>query len=62
MTNKSDLIGVKDAAKILGKSRTWVKMLAQSGELPVVTKLEGQTGAYVFSRSVIEHIAKGRAA
>jgi len=54
----TDHIGTADAALILGCSTTRVKMLAQSGELPIVLKMRGATGAYLFSRSAIEHIAR----
>ena len=58
MTSPPDHIGTADAAKILGCSTTKVKMLAQAGELPIVLKMRGETGAYLFSRSAIEHIAR----
>ena len=54
----TDHIGTADAAEILGCSTTKVKMLAQAGELPIAFKMGGATGAYLFSRSAIEHIAR----
>jgi len=58
MTSPPDHIGTVDAALILGCSTTRVKMLAKSGELPIAFKMGGETGAYLFSRSAIEHIAR----
>ena len=58
MTSPPDHIGTADAAEILGCSTTKVKMLAQSGQLPIAFKMGGRTGAYLFSRSAIEHIAR----
>jgi hypothetical protein len=48
-------------ATLLGWSRTKVKREAQAGRLPYEHKVGGQTGAYLFHRSVIETIAANRA-
>lgn len=56
--SQSDHIGTAQAAELLGRSVATVKRLAKSGDLPYVFKMEGETGAYVFSRTAIEAIAK----
>ena len=56
--NESDLIGSRDAAKVLGWSLARVKRAAKAGELPYAYKVKGGTGAYLFHRAVIEMKAK----
>lgn len=58
----TDMIGSAEAAELLGWSRTRVKIAAQAGQLPIAGKLPGETGAYLFHRSVIEHLAATEAA
>ena len=54
----SDLIGAAAAAEILKTSKRNVQHLTKTGRLNPVQKLPGKTGAYLFSRSAIEHIAR----
>lgn len=54
------LIGTAAVADLLGWSRTKVKREAQAGRLPYEHKVDGQTGAYLFNRTVIEVIAANR--
>jgi hypothetical protein len=56
--SQSDLVGTKDAADILGWSLAKVKRAAKSGALPHAYKMWGDTGAYLFHRTVVEMIAK----
>jgi hypothetical protein len=57
----SDLVGTKDAAKILGVSTRTVKRLAFRGdELVPIAKMPGDTGAYVFHRAAVEAVAAAR--
>jgi predicted DNA-binding transcriptional regulator AlpA len=56
-----NLIGTTDVAGLLGWSRAKVKREAKAGRLPYEHKVGGQTGAYLFHRSVIETIAANRA-
>lgn len=58
----TDTIGTVEAAEILKCSTAKVKMMAKAGELPILGKMRGETGAYLFSRSAIEHVAKSSAA
>lgn len=53
----SDLIGTAEAAALLGWSIHKVKRTAKAGTLPTALKMDGRTGAYLFHRAVIEHIA-----
>ena len=55
-------IGCTAAAQILGCSTATIKRLAKSGQLPAAFKMDGQTGAYVFARDVVEAFAAERAA
>jgi excisionase family DNA binding protein len=58
----TELLGVSEAAKLIGCSERTVKRLAKTGELPHALKMPGQTGAYLFHRNDVEALAKGRAA
>ncbi len=60
----TELLGVNEAAKIVGVSDRTIKRLAKSGVLPHAHKMPGQTGAYLFRRRDVEKLAKskGRAA
>jgi hypothetical protein len=57
--SQSDLIGTATASTILGWSRAKVKREAKGGQLAplVVSKLTGDTGAYLFNRSDVERLA-----
>lgn len=60
MSRSDSLIGTGQAADALGWSRAKVKREAKAGRLPYEMKMEGDTGAYLFHRSVIETIAANR--
>lgn len=49
-----------EVAAALGVSLTTVKRRARKGTLPVVTKLEGRTGAHLFDREAIRQLAAAR--
>lgn len=57
-----DLIGVNEAAAILGCSARTVKRLLLSGRLPYAHKGTGRTSAYLLDPTVVEMYAKQRAA
>lgn len=61
MSRTDTLIGTGQAAELLGWSRAKVKREAKKNRLPYELKMEGDTGAYLFHRSVIETIAANRA-
>lgn len=52
------LIGTREAARVLGLSRSTVNRRAGSGLIPYVEKLPGRLGSYVFDRTEIERLAK----
>lgn len=55
------LIGAAEAAEMLGVSKdTLVRMVAR-GEVPMVQKLDGVKGAYIFERGEIERVAAEQA-
>ena len=60
--SQSELLGVSEAARVLGVSGASVKRAAQSGVLPVALKMPGATGAYLFDRKAVEALAAERAA
>lgn len=60
MSQSDSLIGTGAAAKELGWSRAKVKREAKAGRLPYELKMDGETGAYLFHRSVIATIAANR--
>lgn len=47
----------KQVAERLGKSVATVKRMAADGRLPYAVKVPGDTGAYLFDPSVVEHNA-----
>ena len=55
-------IGAKEVAKILGIDRRQILRMVKAGKLPTLTKLDGDTGAYLFNRSDIEALANEVAA
>ena len=57
----TELLGVTEAAKLIGCSDRTVKRLAKSGALPHAHKLPGATGAYLFRRADVELHAQVRA-
>ena len=58
MHNAPDLIGAAEAAEIAGVKRSTITRWADTGRLPTVTKLPGQTGAYLFRRSDVEALSQ----
>ena len=61
VSQSDNLIGTAQAAELLGWSRAKVKREAKDGHLPFELKMDGDTGAYLFHRSVITTIAENRA-
>lgn len=55
------LCSVATAAPILGLTYSAALRRAQTGNLPVVGKLEGQTGSYVLDLDAVEALAAERA-
>lgn len=60
--SQSELLGVSEAAELVGVSIATIKRAAVAGHLPIAHKMPGQTGAYLFHRADVEALAKGRAA
>lgn len=56
----TDLIGVNEAAEIVGVSTRTIKRLALNGELPYRHKLNGATGAYLFEYGTVVNFAAER--
>lgn len=54
MIQPGDLIGVAEAARIMGVSRPTVTRRIDSGDLPIVAKLDGQRGPYVLDRNDVK--------
>lgn len=54
------LIGVAEASEVLGVSKTTVTRWAKSGRLPVIRKLRGETGGWLFDAGVIRRVAQER--
>ncbi len=61
MQNEATLVGVADAAEVLGLSVDTVKRAARSGQLAPAIKMPGKTGAYLFRREDVEQFAAQRA-
>jgi excisionase family DNA binding protein len=58
-----DLIGSAEVAELLYISQRSVHRLVIKGELtPALTAHAGGNGTYLFHRSDVEHLAKGRTA
>jgi len=60
--SKPELLGVREAAQIVGVSVATIKRAAATGNLPPAHKLPGANGAYLFHRSDVEALAQERAA
>lgn len=58
MTEVRRLLSAAQVARMLGKGIRTIHRMAEDGRLPYVSKLEGETGAYVFDADVIEHLAR----
>jgi hypothetical protein len=54
-----ELITATEVAKIIGRDLRTVQRQATAGTLPIVSKLPGATGAFLFDRDVIEALAEG---
>lgn len=55
------LVTTLEAAAILGQTTRTIQRKAKTGRLPIVRKLDGDRGAYLFAREEIETMAgKGR--
>ena len=58
----NQLLGVSEAAKVVGVSERTIKRLAKDGVLPHAMKLKGANGAYLFAPEAVEALAAERAA
>lgn len=52
------LIGVTEAATILGVDPATVTRWAKSGKLPYLRKLPGKTGAFLFDAGAVRRVAQ----
>lgn len=52
-----DVIGIAEAASILGRDRTMVHRYIREGRLETAGKLPGLTGAYLLLRADVEGLA-----
>ena len=57
-----DLIGTKEASRILDVDKATITRWVQTGHLTAAHKLPGPNGLYLFHRADIETLAKQRAA
>ena len=57
MTQSGTMVTSAQAAEILGKSVRTVHRMAFEGQLDVVAKLPGLTGAWLFNRADVERLA-----
>lgn len=55
--NQHDIITTTEVAKLLRIDARTVQRKATTGELPTVSKLPGETGAYLFDRATILTLA-----
>jgi hypothetical protein len=62
MSQLAQTITTEEVARMLGRSKAYVKRHASSGVLPTVGKIDSPTGAYLFDRATIEAIAAERGA
>lgn len=58
----SELIGSREACRLLDIDKSTLSRWVESGRLPLVQKMPGANGAFVFSRATVERIAGERAA
>ncbi len=54
------ILGVREAAEVIGVSRSTIERWAASGKLPPLRKMEGLTGGYVFEAGVVRRLAEER--
>lgn len=57
MPHGRNLIGAVETAHILRISRSTLTRRVNTGQIPIVRQLPGETGAYLFDRQTIEHLA-----
>lgn len=57
----NEVVGAATAARTLQLSRRELQRLVERGHLIPLTKLEGQTGAYLFDASEVERVRLERA-
>lgn len=63
VTERNDLVGTAEAARILAKSHRTIHRLVESGALvPALTAPGGFRGAFLFNRSDIDRIRDEQAA
>lgn len=55
-------ITTKEVAEQLGRSKATVKRMAADGRLPYVTKVSGDTGAYLFDPAAVAEFAASEVA
>lgn len=60
-TSDEPIIGVIEAAAILGIDAATVTRWAKNGRLPALRKLPGRTGAYLFDAGLVRRKAAERA-
>lgn len=58
MHKSDDLIGSKDACRILGIDRSTLSRWVALGKLPLAMRLPGDKGAMLFHRRDVEALAK----
>ena len=54
------IVGVREAAAVIGVSRSTIERWAANGKLPPLRKMDGQTGSYVFEAGVVRRKAEER--
>lgn len=54
MQTSLELIGSREACRILDRDRATLTRYVKDGKLSAVGKLSGQNGAYVFERATVE--------
>ncbi len=59
---KHDMIGSKEACRILGIDKATLSRWVTAGQLTPVHKLPGRNGAYLFDRTNIQGLASARQA
>lgn len=60
MHSSAPLIGSAQAAKMIGVDRATFNRWVKAGTVPVAVEMEGETGARLFDRVIIEEMAQAR--
>lgn len=60
MPKNDDLIGSAEAARLTNVDRATFNRWVTRGDIPVVLKAPGHTGPRLFSRAVIEQLARDK--